>query len=589
MPIATPGHPIIQDNLKDLATLAAGIGCPPAGQPAYRWDAYKLDENDPNEVPARRWLTELTRLHADVSAAALGLCNASLASPLDPSVGCVSGPWIIPPGHSLFWVNGWGGPVLSFGDEGGVSPNLGRRAVGVKLWSRGVVTPMRVMCQVTPMFEFELDGETTVPASSTASWAYTRPAKTAGCFFVSVVVQDTTVSLEDTENPNYVDIKFSGSPEAMDVTEMPGSPQVLSSWDVDGVTHYTIWRFKRGSWGTCLNDGGSENHDIFNRESGITGQSFTVGYTVSGMTSESDYVQVDKGFSGQMSGFSVSAHYGELDGGYPATEKAAISEDAWFVSEEDPVFKVTGDVLVNGVRRTGFGNICWLWCDAWFGPPENLPETWVAPETQWEAMLWPVGNMRRGAAPGETFTGQAAPATGSDHGYAVPQCAADGLWVQSAADAELSMDTNGPRRQTDCWGAALWRPAIDYVTLTRRKPYGTSPAVDVEIGCWRGAGEGREFTPLLTVTLPANVDRTRIDLVTLAGFESLLPVYDNLSIGHTNADRVTVRLGNWKGIGENWEAINEPPWVRFRLGSVAADGTPARLVNDLEDLIGAAT
>ena len=163
--------------------------------------------------------------------------------------------------------------------------------------------------------------------------------------------------------------------------------------------------------------------------------------------------------------------------------------------------------------------------------------------------------MRRGGFCGETFPGQLPPTTSRDGPHAVPQLAADGLWAQDAGDGttavEIPMDEE-TRRQTWNNGA---RAAIDYVQITRRKPYGAVPAIETEIGCWRGTGWGREFIPLVALWLPSGELRQRVAI-------TLLPVFDNISIGYTNADLVTVRLGNWKGISDFAEGypIRCPPW-----------------------------
>jgi hypothetical protein len=156
----------------------------------------------------------------------------------------------------------------------------------------------------------------------------------------------------------------------------------------------------------------------------------------------------------------------------------------------------------------------------------------------------------------------------------VRDVAADGLWVQSAAVAERTMNSTTHRQTKTHISSLGWRPAIDYVQLTRRKPYGTSAAVSVGLGCWRGEGAARAFETLLTVTLPANENRVRVPL------DKLFPVFDNLSIGYTNADLVTVRLGNWKAISDSTDSYGQPT----RAGVSTADGTPCGVVNDLEAL-----
>lgn len=562
MSLVTPGTAIERADLLALAQRAADIGCTGA------YGDYPF--HPIGGVDAPHWLTDLTNLHRDVVGRAMALCNPELASPLAPSIGCVSGPWIIPPGHPAFWVWGWGGPVLSFGGGDGIGPNLGRRAVGVKLWSRGVVTPLRIMTQIAPVFEFELDGETTVPASSSASWGYTRTAKTAGAFFVSVQVADTTT-------PETVDITFSGSPSALDVSTWGGGPVVTWLYDDESaVSHYSVSLSKRASWGTCLNGheswgdglGLAGNGDIYDRETGVSGDSIEVGYTVTGMTSEADYVVLSKGYSNSLdAGFAVSAHYGETTGDYPACEKPCVSNEAWFVSEENPVFMVTGDVRVNGVRRSGFENIGWIWADAYPPDPNNPPEL------HWEAKLWPVGWMRRSNS--YAFPGQAAASGGQS--VAVPLRASDGLWVQSDQVAEVEMD--GVERlqptATVVGGAEPCPVAIDFVSLTRRQPYGAKPEISVDLKCWRGTGGSRALVTLVNVKLPAGEIHKRVNL------SELLPVFDSISIAHSNADLVTVRLGNRKAIGQIWWDIPGPPYILYAVGQISPEGVPADLVNDL--------
>lgn len=569
--IAIPGKPILQADLEALSALAGAVGCPPswdyeqsppqivydAGGQAYRWEAY----DDGVSGSKRRWLTELTRLRNDLLACAIAAMAPTAATPFDPANGVVSGSWIVPPGHPWFfdqsgtaWLSG-----LGFIHS---APNFGRTALGVKLWSRGVPTPFRVCGDIAPPWDFALEPGDDVSGypgrpetSGTASFGFTRPAKVAGYARIQI-------KHDGTSNPGGVQVDFSACSEAPDdVIEIYRTED-----GPDGNGLYTVDAQYQAYWGTCENPAG--NMDIYNRESGFEADSVTVAFEVLG----GGYSPVP-GNADTLCKFYFSAHYGEAGGNYAACEAIAIGESAWYTAKEEPVFCVTSNfrkALLSGPEYPGYSNVAALWVEPLPATPNTPAETW------WEAKLWAGLNMRRGGVPGETFCGQAEPTSGGAVGLAVPQVASDGLWVQSADDpaaaAEVSMDANGPRRQSYCWDGVGWRPAVDFLQITRRKPYGASPAVSVGIGCWRGTGQARAFQALFSVTLPAGLNRLRIDLRTLAGFQSLLPVFDNLSIGYTNAGLVTVRAGNWKNIGYDIAAI----------GQINSDGTPAEVVNDLE-------
>jgi hypothetical protein len=173
-----------------------------------------------------------------------------------------------------------------------------------------------------------------------------------------------------------------------------------------------------------------------------------------------------------------------------------------------------------------------------------------------------------------TFPAQANAACGQ--AVAVPLLASDGLWCQGADLSEVLMDG------IDRWQPGPWTPvsepcpaAIDYVEIVRRDTSGAMPEIEVEIGCWRGAVGARNFVAVASVILPASQARAR------AFLGALLPVMDNISVGYSQADKVSCRFGNWKAIGEP----SGSPWT---VGAFAVDGTPASLFNDIEGLIAAA-
>ena len=561
--IAAIGTPIVQGDLAALAALAAQIDCPPAGQPAYRWDPYKLDPEDENEVAIRRWLTELTRLRTDVLARAVVMMDTitdlSRAAYMDPAAGVVSGPWLVPAGHE--WFFDYGGTAVLAGSMAGSGAgyNLGRSALGVKLWSRGVATPFRVYGSFAPIFDFQLvtpdDDGTGYPGGGegggTATWSYSRPAHTQGCYYL-------TGYWEAVSSSGAAYISLAGSTAGYTLEEQWRT--VSEPYEKDGETVVDVSAGYFAWWGECANPEG--DRDLFVPGTGPEGSSFTFAWQAS---PKGQVYFVADGQPNGNKGFFFDAVYGVAGSAYAATPQPAVSEDVWYATQEVPALTVTRTVRSHGLVGTptgGFSNTSSLAAVPLPATPQTPAETW------WQASLWPVPTMRRGGMVGETFPGQ------NQAPYpAVSQVAADGLWVQSAADAERTMDP-ADHHQTEAHLYNLgWRPAVDYVQITRRQPYGTAPEVTTQIGCFRGAGAAREFVPLVTATLPAGALRQRVGI-------HLLPVFDNLSIGYTNAALVTVRLGNWKAIGTSVDGNGHPQPV----GITSVDGTPAGVVNDLESL-----
>lgn len=560
MPVI-PGHPILESELTALGDAAAAL----TGG-SYTFEAY----GSPSE---RRWLTQLSLLFQEVFAAGVDrICTAiypARTSWMDPAAGCVSGPWIVPWGHPWFFdisntprlTGVFGGDNVSGGY------NLGRTALDCALWSKGEATPFRVCAfGFPPIFDFQLatpdDDENGyqggAESGGTATWSYPRASYTQGSF--SLVGYWTAVS-----SSGAAYISLAGSTAGYTLEESWRT--VSDPYEKDGQTVYDVVAAYFVFWGTCINPEG--NRDLFERGTGPLGTSFTFQWAAS--ADGKCYFPADGQPNGNGFFYADSLYTG-------GSQAASISRELWYLTRESVAFGVQRNVRSHGITgtpTTAFSNTVALFAEA-------LPSNPSAPaETHWQAKLWPVTGRSRGGAV-LTFPGQAL--AGAGQTVAVPWNAADGLWCQPVGEAEWEMDGT-TRYQPGPWSplSLSGMVAIDYVQITRKKPYGAMPAVDVDIGCWRGAEGSRTFSTVLTVTLPASETHARIDLVTLTGFENLLPLFGNVSIGYqSDGDLVTVRLGNWKPI----TAPSGSPWT---VGLVSADGTPAGIYNDLEAFIEAAT